>query len=84
MAYLRSCMKWQIGQATSLYLCAASGITGFENGQIVAVFVVKVESLYNEAHSEPRPAHCQIKWLGARLRNTYHLVMQCADQFPQL
>jgi hypothetical protein len=23
-------MKWQIGQATSLYLCAASGITGFE------------------------------------------------------
>jgi hypothetical protein len=78
-------MKWQIGQATSLYLCAASGITGYEMVRSSRSFVVKVvESLYNEAHSEPRPAHCQIKLLETRLRNTHHLVMQCADQFPQL
>ena len=29
LSYLKSCMKWQIGQATSLYLCVASGITGY-------------------------------------------------------
>lgn len=28
VTYLKSCMKWQMGQATSLYLCVASGTTG--------------------------------------------------------
>lgn len=31
MAYLKSCMKWQIGHATSLYLCVERGITGYSH-----------------------------------------------------
>src|SRR5947209_16491928 len=84
MPYLRSCMKWQIGQATSLYLCPDSGITGFAMVRSSQVCCQGRRITYNEAHSEPRPAHCQVKVLGTRLRKTHHLVMQCADQFPQL
>jgi len=47
--FLRSCMKWQIGQATSLYLCVARGMRGMKHTV-----------------------------------NHGHLVIQCADQLPQL
>jgi hypothetical protein len=44
---------------------------GLRKGQFVAVFVVKVVgSLYNEAHSEPRPAPCQMKLLRDKAEET--------------
>ena len=35
--HLRSCLKWQIGQATSLYLCIESGITGYGVRKLLSV-----------------------------------------------
>jgi len=77
-------MKWQIGQATSLYLCVASGITGFAMGQIVAVSVVKVVESLTMKHTVNQGLRIVRLSCSGPGGGTYHLVMQCADQFPQL
>ena len=50
--YLRSCLKWQIGQATSLYLCVARGMRGLKIGQIDGADVLCSHHTYDEAHSK--------------------------------
>ncbi len=77
LSYLKSCMKWQIGQATSLYLCVASGINGYPC-PISPPFTTTTSSTeYPLSDYSSRGTHTTKHTV-----NHGHLVIQCALQLP--
>src|ERR1700722_7501459 len=57
---------------------------GLCNGQIVAVSVVKVVESLTMKHTVNQGLRIVRSSCSGPGRGTHHLVMQCADQFPQL
>ena len=92
-SYLKSCMKWQIGHATSLYLCVASGITGYSSHSKSAVYSPSpspntyppLRYAFSLPPSPPNFAHKSARTHTTKHTvNHGHLVIQCALQLPPI